>query len=68
MDKQSETLALARETALDLNRNHSEICRFAGATDKTYVTFCKKLKSMAGRAQEYQDRVQCGHDANGICT
>ena len=61
MDLESAKLGSARETPLGLNRNHSNICKFA-LNDPTYREFVgPNLLSMADNARNR--RVECNHDA-----
>ena len=66
MDSVSAKLGNGRETPLDLDRNHSEICKFSGANDPAYDAVGENIKSMAKRAREHQ--AVCPHDQRGNCT
>ena len=65
VDKNSEKLNIVQETALDLDRNHSEICKFEGATDRNYKGVYKYLRTLALNARRYQ--VNCRHALDGTC-
>ena len=66
MDSVSARLENGRETSLDLDRNHSEICKFSGADDRAYTAVGENIKAMAERARDHP--VRCKHDQRGNCT
>ena len=66
MSRESAKLRVERETPLELDRNHSDICKFARSGDNAYVRVGDNLRVLAGEAQNYQ--VECSHAPPRICT
>ena len=61
VDQGSAKLGAPRETALGLDRNHSDICKFHGKDDRAYQGVEPNLKAMAESARGHN--VQCDHRA-----
>lgn len=59
VDSGSAKLGAPRETALGLDRNHSEICKFFGTDDRAYQGVEPNLRAMAESARGHN--VQCDH-------
>lgn len=59
MDSVSAKLGAPRETALGLDRNHSEICKFHGKNDRAYQGVEPNLKAMAESSRGHTG--QCDH-------
>ena len=57
--RESAKLRVERETALEIDRNHSDICKFARSGDEAYERVGSNLRAMANEAQTYQ--VECSH-------
>lgn len=57
----SAKLGAPRETALGLDRNHSEICKFLGKDDHAYQGVEPNLRAMAESSRAHN--VQCDHRA-----
>ena len=55
----SAKLGAPRETALGLDRNHSEICKFFGEDDRAYQGVEPNLKEMAENSHNHN--VSCDH-------
>ena len=66
MGRESAKLRVERETALELDRNHSDICKFARSGDNAYKRVGDNLRAMASDAQTYQ--VECSHAPPRNCT
>ena len=66
MGRESAKLRVEKETALELDRNHSDICKFARSGDNAYERVGDNLKAMASEAQTYQ--VECSHAPSRGCT
>lgn len=63
VDSVSAKMGNGRETLLDLDRNHSEICKFSGANDLAYDAVGPNIKSMGERARDHTAR--CEHVRGG---
>ena len=59
VDMASAKLGAPRETALGLDRNHSEICKFLGKYDRAYEGVEPNLRAMAESSRGHN--VQCDH-------
>ena len=59
VDSGSAKLGAPRETALTLDRNHSEICKFFGKDDRAYQGVEPNLRAMAENSRSHS--VQCDH-------
>ena len=62
VDVGSAKLGAPRETALGLDRNHSEICKFLGIDDRAYQGVEPNLRAMAESSRSHN--VQCDHKTN----
>lgn len=62
VDSVSAKLGAPRETALGLDRNHSEICKFLGKDDRAYQGVEPNLKAMAENSRSHI--IQCDHREN----
>ena len=65
VDPSSAKLGSAGENPQNIDRNHSDICKFSGLDDRAYEVVGPNLKAMANRARQRQ--VQCPHSQAGIC-
>ena len=65
VDETSAKLGCTRENHQDLDRNHSDICKFSGLTDDAYEGVGPNLKAMANRAR--LRKVRCEHSDNDFC-
>lgn len=63
VDSVSAKMGNGRETLLDLDRNHSEICKFSGANESAYDAVGPNIKSMGERARDHTAR--CEHVRGG---
>ena len=59
VDSGSAKLGAPRETALGLDRNHSEICKFLSRDDRAYQGVEPNLRAMAESFRGHN--VQCDH-------
>lgn len=59
VDETSAKLGAARENFQDVDRNHSDICKYSGLDDHAYEGVGPNLKAMAERAR--QREIQCEH-------
>ena len=59
VDETSAKLGSSRENHQDVDRDHSDICKFSGLHDHAYEGIGPNLKAMADRAKQCQ--VQCEH-------
>jgi len=66
VDATSAKLGSARENFQDVDRNHSDICKFSGLHDHAYEGVGPNLKAMADRARQRQ--IQCEHTQGPNCT
>ncbi|KAL8711670.1 MAG: hypothetical protein Q9225_007083 [Loekoesia sp. 1 TL-2023] len=55
----SAKLGCAKETYLDVDRNHSNICKFSGLDDHAYEGVGPNLKAMGNKARQHL--VRCEH-------
>ena len=65
VDGSSAKLGCARENYQDLDRNHSDICKFSGSTDHAYEGVAPNLRAMANQARKRQ--VLCNNSHNEFC-
>ncbi|KAL8918578.1 MAG: hypothetical protein Q9172_005368 [Xanthocarpia lactea] len=63
VDASSAKLGAAQENFQDVDRNHSDICKFSSLTDHAYQGVGPNLKAMANKAREHKAR--CEHTNEG---
>ena len=66
VDASSAKLGAAQENFQDVDRNHSDICKFSSLTDHAYEGVGPNLKAMAIKARQH--KALCGHTNEGTCT
>ncbi len=64
VDETSAKLGCHQENHQNVDRNHSDICKFSGLDDRAYQGVGPNLKSMTDRARQRQ--IQCAHTQEGM--
>ena len=60
-------MGLKKETLVELDRDHSDICKFAAKDDEAYAEVSTLLPYEADRALAHQIKCACGYQSPQNC-